>query len=175
MDPKSYPVKSSAGEARTPEEIRNDIDATRAALDRTVTAIEHRLQPRHLYEDARSAAAERMRRASLAAREAARSTAERAVSLGYRTADRVRESPATAIGATVGVIVAVMVGMRGVRRLRQGRRAPRRGMRPDAASVRSGEAQAVTNRSPWRRSAAIGVAAAALGACGSYAARSRRS
>ena len=172
MDQKSYAVRSYLDEPKTPEEIRNEIDATRAALDRTVTEIEHRLQPRYLYEEAKSAAAGQMRRATGAARAAARSAAEQAVTFGYRTADRVRQSPTTTIGTAVGVVAALMLSWRGVQRMRRGRRVS--GRMPAGFSTRPADrVQPVTNRNPRRRTRALGIVAAALGACGTYAARSR--
>ena len=171
MDQKSYAVRSYLDEPKTPEQIRNEIDATRAALDRTVTEIEHRLQPRHLYEEARSAAADGMRRATGAARAAARSAAEQAVSFGYRTADRVRQSPTTTIGTAVGVLAALMLSMRGVQRMRRRRVS---GRMPAGFSTRPvHRVHPVPNRSSRRRTRALGIVAAALGACGTYAARSR--
>ena len=122
MDSKSHALRSSSEDTRTPEEIRAEIDATRAALDRTVTEIEHRLQPQHLLEEAKAAAADRVRRAGETARDAARNAAEQTMAFGYRTADRVRQTPAAAIGVAIGVLAGLFLTARGMRRVRRRRR-----------------------------------------------------
>jgi ElaB/YqjD/DUF883 family membrane-anchored ribosome-binding protein len=126
MDSKSHAVRSPGDNTRTPEEIRAEIDATRAAMDRTVTEIEHRLQPAQMYENAKAAAAEGVRRAGESARDAARSAAEQTVAFGYRTADRVRQSPGMAIGLGLGAVVGILLTTRGIRRRRVRRRLSRR-------------------------------------------------
>jgi ElaB/YqjD/DUF883 family membrane-anchored ribosome-binding protein len=177
MDSKSHALRSSEDETRTPEEIRAEIDATRAALDRTVTEIEHRLQPRHLFDEAKAAAADGVRRAGESAKDAARSAAEQTVALGYRTADRVRQSPGTAIGVLIGAVAAVFLSTRGVQRLRRRRRLVHRLASAQLPASRMADASTLPRRRPlrrgWRRSTMWGAAAAALGACGTYAARRR--
>jgi hypothetical protein len=126
MDPKPHAVKSSGEDTRSPEEIRAEIDATRAALDRTVTEIEHRLQPQHLLEEAKTAAAATVRRASESAKDTARNAAEHAIAFGYRTADRVRQSPGLSIGVAVGALAAVFLARLGVQRRRRRRSLARR-------------------------------------------------
>jgi ElaB/YqjD/DUF883 family membrane-anchored ribosome-binding protein len=185
MDQESH-VMSSDQDPRTPEQIRMDIDNARAALDRTVTELEGRLQPRHLYEEAKSAAAARMRQAGTAARDAARRGAEQAMALGYRTADRVRESPGMTLATVAGVGAAIALTVWGMNR--------RRASRPMRASTTPqqlpftygatrtrkpasmGDRSAIAgHRHPlWRRPAVLGATLAALGACGSYLTRRPR-
>ena len=173
MDSKSHAVRSSGEDTRTPEEIRAEIDTTRAALDRTVTEIEHRLQPSHIVAEAKSAAADGLRRAGEAARDATRSCVEQTIALGYRTADRVKQSPGMSIGVAIGALAAVFLGSRGVQRMRRGRRPSVR--RVSASRMPAGFATgpARATRRPWKRSTIWGAAAAAL-ACSTYAARTRR-
>jgi ElaB/YqjD/DUF883 family membrane-anchored ribosome-binding protein len=177
MDSKSHELRSTREDTRTPEEIRAEIDATRAALDRTVTEIEHRLQPQQLFEDAKSAAAEGVRRVGETAKDAARHAAEQTVAFGYRTADRVRQSPGMAIGVAVGVLAGLFVTTRGARHRRYRRRLAHRlsslqtptSTAPPTAGMRRPQPR----RRAWRRKTILGAAAAALGACGTYAARRR--
>ena len=175
MDSKPHAVTTSDADTRTPEEIRAEIDATRAALDRTVTEIEHRLQPQHLLDDAKAAAADRVRRAGEAAKDAARTAAEQTVAFGYRTADRVRESPGSAIGVAIGVLAGLFLTTRGMRSARRRRRLSHRLSAIHTAAPQTmgtSPRTLVRARRPWRRSAVLGVAAA-LGACTTYAARRR--
>jgi len=176
MDQESH-VMSSHEDSRTPEQIRMDIDHTRAALDRTVTELEDRLQPRHLYEEAKSAATVRVRQASTAARDAARRGAEQAMAFGYRTADRVRESPGTTLAAIAGAGAAIALAMWGMKRRRTSRqmRAPMRppqppfayGANPVRRSPDMNDRPRMTRaRKPmWRRPGVWGAALAALGTC----------
>ena len=174
MDSKPHAMRSSDEDTRTPEEIRAEIDATRAALDRTVTEIEHRLQPQHLLDDAKAAAADRVRRAGEAAKDAARTAAEQTGAFGYRTADRVRESPASAIGVAIGVLAGLFLTARGMRSVRRRRRLSHRlsAIQTSAPGMGTSPGTLARPRRPWRRSAVLGVAAA-LGACSTYAARRR--
>ena len=174
MDSKPHAMRSSDEDTRTPEEIRAEIDATRAALDRTVTEIEHRLQPQHLLDGAKAAAADGVRRAGEAAKDAARTAAEQTVAFGYRTADRVRESPGSAIGVAIGVLAGLFLTTRGMRSVRRRRRLSHRlaAMQTSAPAMGTSPRTLVRPRRLWRRSAVLGVAAA-LGACSTYAARRR--
>ena len=188
MDQESH-VMSADEDPRTPEQIRMEIDNTRAALDRTVSELEDRLQPRHLYEEAKSAATARMWDATTKARDAARRGAEQAMALGYRTADRVRESPATTMAAVVGAGAAIALTLWGMKR----RRTPHRMRapmslqppfayganpvrRPSSSLSRNARPRMMTTRARrpmWRRPGVVGAALAALGTCSTYAMRRR--
>ena len=89
----------SSGEER-PEEIRSDIEQTRTELSETIDAIQERLSPEHLKEQATSA----VREATVGkAEQAVSSATETARGTGARMLETIKQNPLPAALAGIGI------------------------------------------------------------------------
>ncbi len=94
-----------------PNEIRNDIEETRAQMSETINAIEDRLSPRHLKDEAKDAVAQSVQQAKDSVRDATigrveamvNNTSNSARGAGNTFITTIRENPVPAALAAIGI------------------------------------------------------------------------